>query len=66
LIVLGEYDAMIPNKLLHPSETVHSIAKKASAKIKNSQVVIIKEAGHFIQIEKSTEINELIVSFLKQ
>jgi pimeloyl-ACP methyl ester carboxylesterase len=66
LIVFGEYDAMIPNKLLHPSETVHSIAKRASAKIKNSQVLIIKEAGHFIQIEKSVEINELIVNFIKQ
>jgi len=65
LIIFGDNDAMIPNKLLHSSETVQSIAKKANALIENSQILIIKKAGHFVQIEKSKEVNVAINEFLK-
>jgi pimeloyl-ACP methyl ester carboxylesterase len=64
LIIFGDNDAMIPNKLLHASETVQTIAKKANALIENSQVLIIKNAGHFVQIEKSKEVNASIEAFV--
>lgn len=64
LIIFGDNDAMIPNKLLHPTESIQSIAKKANDLIANSLVVIIKNAGHFVQIEKSTEVNAAIEHFL--
>ncbi len=64
LIIFGDNDAMIPNKLLHSSETVQSIAKKANELIENSQVLIIKKAGHFVQIEKSKEVNAAIAEFV--
>jgi pimeloyl-ACP methyl ester carboxylesterase len=64
LIIFGDNDAMIPNKLLHASETVQTIAKKANALIENSEVVIIKNAGHFVQIEKSKEVNAAIAEFV--
>jgi pimeloyl-ACP methyl ester carboxylesterase len=49
---------------LHPTESIQSIAKKANALIINSLVKIIKNAGHFVQIEKSTEVNAAIEDFL--
>lgn len=63
LIIFGDNDAMIPNKLLHPLETVQKITEKAKSQIKNSQVIIIKNAGHFVQIEKSKEVNTAIKVF---
>lgn len=65
LIIFGDNDAMIPNKLLHPTESIQSIAKKANALISSSLVEIIKNAGHFVQIEKSAEVNAAIEEFLK-
>ncbi|MES2725837.1 MAG: alpha/beta hydrolase [Bacteroidota bacterium] len=66
LIIFGENDAMIPNLLLHPTETVSSIAKKAEALIENSEVLLLKNAGHFVQIEKSDEVNAAIQAFIEK
>jgi pimeloyl-ACP methyl ester carboxylesterase len=64
LVIFGDNDAMIPNKLLHPMETVQKIAEKAKSQIKNSNTLIIKNAGHFVQIEKSAEVNAAIEAFV--
>ncbi len=64
LIIFGDNDAMIPNKLLHPLDTVQKIAEKASQHIKNSKTLIINNAGHFVQIEKSKEVNAAIETFV--
>ncbi len=64
LVIFGDNDAMIPNKLLHPMETVQKIVEKAKSQIKNSNTLIIKNAGHFVQIEKSKEVNAAIEAFV--
>lgn len=66
LIIFGENDAMIPNALLHPNETVTTIAKKAEALIENSQLLLLKKAGHFVQIEKNKEVNTAIQAFIEK
>lgn len=66
LLIFGEKDAMIPNVLLHPSETVITIVKKAQALIENSKVLLLKNAGHFVQIEKSNEVNTAIQAFIEK
>lgn len=65
LIIFGDKDQLIPNKLIHFSETPESIAKSGSALIPNSSYTIIKNAGHFVMIEKFKEVNEAIINWLK-
>lgn len=63
LIVFGKNDALIPNKLLHHT-TTETIAQQGAAKLKNSTLTLLPQAGHFLQWEKPDEINELIKGFV--
>ncbi len=65
LVVFGDSDALIPNRYLHGGNTA-SIAEKAGELIPNSQVEVIKKAGHFVMFEKADEVNGLIAKFLKE
>lgn len=64
LSVFGEYDNLIPNRFLNGGSTVE-IAKKGSSRIPQSVLVMIEKAGHFVQFEKSEEVNAVIRGFLK-
>lgn len=64
LVVFGEADQLIPNRFLHGGPT-RKIAEKAAQLIPNSQAEVIPKAGHFVMFEKSEEVNNLIVDFLK-
>jgi pimeloyl-ACP methyl ester carboxylesterase len=66
LVIFGKEDAMIPNKMIHPMETTESIAKKAVALIPDSELHIIPQAGHFVQMEASNTCNKLMLEFLKK
>jgi len=64
LIIFGDKDEFIPNKLVHPMETTESIAKSGTKKIKGSKYELVKRAGHFVHIEKYEEVNNLIEVFV--
>jgi pimeloyl-ACP methyl ester carboxylesterase len=64
LIIFGEQDQLIPNKLIHFSDTPESIAKYAGSIIPNATVKLIPQAGHFVNIEKYEEVNEAIKRFV--
>lgn len=64
LSLFGEYDNLIPNRFLNGGSTV-GIAKKGSSRIPQSVLVMIEKAGHFVQFEKSEEVNAAIRGFLK-
>lgn len=64
LIIFGEIDALIPNKLLHPIST-DQLARQAMAKMPNASLAMVPFAGHFVQWEKAEKVNELILTFLK-
>lgn len=64
LVIFAENDALIPNKILHPNLTTVQVAA-ASKEIKNSRLVIIKQAGHMVQFEKPEEVNKEVINFLK-
>ncbi len=55
LIITGSDDKLTPVKY----------ANYLAQKIKNSEMHIIDKAGHVVNIEKSTEVNEIIEKFLK-
>ena len=64
LVVFGENDALIPNRYLH-QETTADIARRGVEKMSRAELKLIPGAGHFVQFEKSAEVNEAILSFLK-
>jgi len=63
LILFGEHDAVIPNKLLHHT-TTRKIAEHAVAQMPNATLQMIPEAGHFLQWEKADAVNSAIKGFL--
>ncbi len=65
LVIFGKKDALIPNKLIHHT-TTEALATSCTAKIANAHLVLIPECGHFVQWEKSEEVNKSIVVFLEE
>ena len=53
LLIAGENDNQAPAKMM----------QRMSENIKNSQLVIIKDCGHLINIEKPDDFNDVIKEF---
>ena len=65
LLVFGENDALIPNRLLHRGST-RSLATAAVRHFKNAQLFLVKDAGHFVQWEKAATVNKLLAGFMEK
>ncbi|MCB0699577.1 MAG: alpha/beta hydrolase [Chitinophagales bacterium] len=63
LVLFGERDALIPNRLIHPISTKR-LAERGAAEIPNSKLVVIDHCGHFLQIEKAEFANSLMSEFI--
>lgn len=66
LIIYGENDALIPNRMLHPKLSIQQVAQTAKEQIPHATLFMLPKAGHLLQLEKCTETNELIHNFLKK
>jgi pimeloyl-ACP methyl ester carboxylesterase len=64
LILFGKQDALIPNKLIHVTETIERLVKKSEELIPNCKSEIFSHCGHFIQIEAAPKVNEAMKRFL--
>lgn len=64
LVIAGENDNLIPNPFLHGGRTRNVMEQGAKA-IPNAKLLMIPQAGHMIQIERSTEVSEAIANFLR-
>ncbi len=65
LIIYGENDQLIPNKYFHPNQDIVFLVKAAKGKIPNLKVELIPEAGHFVNFEKASEVNQKIHGFIQ-
>ncbi|WP_299706578.1 alpha/beta hydrolase [uncultured Pontibacter sp.] len=65
LIIFGAQDALIPNRYLNPDLTTQVVGETGRERIPNSQLVMIPEAGHFLQYEQAEAFNKAIRDFLK-
>lgn len=65
LVLFGENDLLIPNKLLHPNLNTLEVAKSASAHLSKGTLKMIPSAGHFVQWEQAELVNEAILKFLE-
>ena len=65
LVMFGNHDALIPNKLVHHT-TTERIAEDAVKKMSNATLEMIPDCGHFIQWERAADVNRNIIRFLEQ
>lgn len=64
LVVFGNNDLLIPNKLIHFSLTSKSLAEHASSLIKNCELKLFEDCGHLVQIEKLNLFNAALRDFV--
>lgn len=64
LILYGEQDLLIPNRLLHPNLSTRQVAEGGQQRIPNSQLRMLPSCGHFVPWEcaeiVSTEIKQFV------
>lgn len=65
LIFYGEEDRLIPNPLLNAQLTTAEVGAAGAAKMPNAQLVMVPNAGHFVQWEGTSVIHPAISAFLK-
>ena len=63
LVIFGRQDALIPNKLFHPTLTTETVAQ-FSSEIPKSQLELIDEAGHLVMFEQAERVNKLLTIFI--
>lgn len=64
LILFGENDRLIPNKILHPGLTTAKVAKAGAKHIRNSQLIMFRHCGHFVPWEQHEAVNSAIMRFV--
>lgn len=65
MIIYGKNDQLIPNKYFHPTQDIEFLITAAEKKVPNLTVERIGEAGHFVNFEKASEVNEKIDRFIQ-
>jgi pimeloyl-ACP methyl ester carboxylesterase len=63
LLIFGRQDQLIPNKFLHPELTVETVAKSGQEAIKGAELLLLDEAGHFVQWDQAAAFNNAIRAF---
>ena len=63
LVLFGEYDALIPNKIIHHYST-KQLAEQTTKRFSDGTLYIIPQCGHFLQWEKADEVNHLMEKFI--
>ena len=65
LIIFGENDALIPNRIMHKNLTREDLLKDTKISLPQAKIVLISKAGHMVQFEKPVETNNAIKHFLQ-
>jgi len=63
LVIYGERDALIPNRLIHHT-TTKAMAEQAVGNMPHARLEMISGCGHFVQLEKPGAVNEFIREFV--
>ncbi len=65
LIVYGENDNLIPNPYLHGGRTA-SVMEWGASRIPSARLIEIPCAGHMVQLEAASAVNNAIIDFVKK
>ncbi|PIO47452.1 MAG: alpha/beta hydrolase [[Chlorobium] sp. 445] len=64
LVLAGENDNLIPNPFLHGGRT-REVMEQGVKAMPNAKLLMLPQTGHMIQIERSAEVSEAILNFLR-
>ncbi len=64
LVIFGERDALIPNKIIHPS-TTKQVGETGVKQMLAARLEMIPRCGHFVHWEKAAEVNRLMHDFCR-
>lgn len=65
VVTFGEYDAVIPNPILHGAST-EKLAREAVDRMPGAELHMIEEGGHMAHLEHPQIWNELVLDFLRR
>lgn len=65
LVIFGKRDALIPNKLIHHT-TTEKLAQAAVARMPHARLELLPDCGHFVQLERAEDVNNMILKFARQ
>jgi pimeloyl-ACP methyl ester carboxylesterase len=65
LLIFGEDDRLIPNRILHKTLTIKDITDIGKSTISNLQLNMIPQAGHLVMYEQPKQFNQIITQFLQ-
>ena len=65
LLIFGEDDKLIPNRILHKELTTAKVAEIGKTQIPHAQLAFIPQAGHLVMFETPSQFNKLITQFSK-
>ncbi len=65
LVLFGENDMLIPNKLLHPRLSPVSVAESGASRIPKAKLELLRPCGHFAQWECAPAVNRSVRIFAK-
>lgn len=65
LILFGEADRLIPNKLIHPTLSTRQIAESGARQLPRGHLHLLPDCGHFAQWEGAAEVNKKIREFVE-
>jgi pimeloyl-ACP methyl ester carboxylesterase len=63
LAIFGQQDNLIPNRFLNGGKT-KDIGEQGVSQMPNAQLIMVDEAGHFVQFEKADVVNQEILKFI--
>jgi pimeloyl-ACP methyl ester carboxylesterase len=64
LLLMGDQDMLIPNRMIHLTDSPEKLAIRAAALFKNCTLEVYPKCGHFVQIEEAEAVNQRILDFL--
>lgn len=65
LVLFGAYDALIPNRLLHPADTPGRVGERGVAQLQNALLQVVPNAGHFLHWEAAGLFNQIVGRWLQ-
>lgn len=65
LIVFGDHDALIPNRVWHPQLSQKRLAASAVKRLPKGEYAIFPQSGHFVHWESAEQTNDAIATFVR-
>ena len=64
LVVMGQDDALVPNRLFRPHGSAAYVGRRAAGAIEGARLVMLPRTGHLVPFERPGELTEHVTTFL--